>query len=136
MYDPEPTPEDYDLAALADLEAAQIIAAHSPRFWDADRSELAYVDPYDHPSWDVADALTETGWDDPAQAARVLEDTVIADHRLLGLAETPTGRPRLRPVDEVLVEETDPEVLFHERVLALVLTAARTDQSWLEVWAA
>ncbi|PWV44553.1 hypothetical protein [Nocardiopsis sp. L17-MgMaSL7] len=129
MYEPEPTFEDYDLAAYeAALENAEIIAAHSPRFWDADAAELLRQDPWEHPSWDVAEALAETGWDDPADAARVLERTVIADHRLLGLAETPTGRPRIRPATEALLEESFGEELLHERVLALVPIDA--DGTW------
>ncbi|MFE9247051.1 hypothetical protein [Nocardiopsis sp. NPDC006938] len=130
MYDPEPTPEDYELAALADLEDAQIVQAHSPRFWDPDTAELLPADPWEHPSWDVHEALAlaEGGWDDPAIAARVLEDTVIADHRLVGLAETPTGRPHVRPVHEALAEEPDPEELLYEQVLALVPVSV--DGSW------
>ncbi|MEU3017169.1 hypothetical protein ABZ635_07215 [Nocardiopsis sp. NPDC007018] len=137
MYEPEPTPEElYELAALADLEAAEIVQTHSPRFWDADTAEVAFCDPYDHPSWDVREALTEAGWDDPADAALLLEQTVQTDYRLVGLVDTPTGRPHVRPVNEALLEEPDGEEALHERVLALVPSTRPADQIRAEVRAA
>ena len=137
MYKPEPTFEDYELAACeAALENAEIIAAHSLRFWDADTAELLHSDPWEHPSWDVAAALAEEGWDDPVDAARVLEDTVISDHRLVGLAETPTGRPHVRPATEALLEEDLDVDLLRDRVLALAPAAWSAAQIRAEVRAA
>ncbi|CAL9611734.1 hypothetical protein [Nocardiopsis dassonvillei] len=65
--DIEPTRDELD-----DIEADLAVRAHSPRFWDADAGELVAADPWEHPSWDVADAL-EDGWDDPADAVEVRE---------------------------------------------------------------
>ncbi|MFE0270470.1 hypothetical protein ACFWZ7_24765 [Nocardiopsis alba] len=123
MHD-DPTPDDYELAALAALEDAELIAAHSPRFWDADTAELHTSpdagDPWSHPSWDVAAALAEDGWDDEADAVEILDRTLITDHRLLGLSDTPTGRPHIRPIDEALVDGPTPEEELYEELLALL----------------
>ncbi|WP_053616240.1 hypothetical protein [Nocardiopsis sp. NRRL B-16309] len=89
MYEDEPTYRD-PLDTIEDLLA---IREHSPRFWDADTAEQATTDPYDHPSWDVADALAEDGWDDPAAAIEVREL----------LAGTLTAWPLVRDVDQIPV---------------------------------
>jgi hypothetical protein len=87
MYEDEPTYRD-PLDAIEDLLA---IREHSPSFWDAAAAELATADPYEHPSWDVHEALTgEDGWDDPAVAVEVREL----------LAGTPV-RPLVRDADQV-----------------------------------
>ncbi|WP_017590822.1 hypothetical protein [Nocardiopsis ganjiahuensis] len=123
MYDNEPTYYD----PLDALEDALAIAAHSPTFWDADTGEQTSVDPWEHPSWEVHEDLA-AGWDDPAEAALLLEQTVIDDARLTPLADTPTGRREVHRIDEVLVDAPVGEELFHEQVLALVPVA--TDGSW------
>lgn len=124
MYENEPTFDD--LAEIAAAEDAALIAAHSPTFWDTDAAELAYghdpADPWTHPSWEVTEALAG-GWEDPAAAIEVLDQTVIEDSRLTGLADTPYGRPTVRHVDEPLTEEA-----FVDLVLALVPVAV--DGSW------
>ncbi|MFE3457399.1 hypothetical protein ACFXKD_07610 [Nocardiopsis aegyptia] len=110
MYEDEPTYRD-PLDAIEDLLA---IREHSPTFWDTDAAEQITADPYEHPSWDVADALTEDGWDDPAAAIEVRE--LLADT---------TARPPVHDVD---------------RTLALVggsgLWPAAGDYGEQEVWAA
>ena len=123
MYEIEPTFDE-----LAAIETAEVVAAYSPTFWDADAGEqmpgYGPDDPYGHPSWDVAEALTG-GWDDPAQAAEeILQATVIGDERLMPLAETPTCRPRVRCIDEVLVDALTPEEELHTSLLALAPVTA------------
>lgn len=121
MYDDEPT-----LDALAAIEDAALIRAHSPRFWDADTAEQVTADPYEHPSWDVHDALTgEDGWDDPAEAIEIREH--LADEtRLMPLADTPTHRPQVHLVDEYLTahDSGDPD----EDLLLLTLELALTEE--------
>jgi hypothetical protein len=92
MYEEEPTRD-----VLDDIEDLLAIRAWSPRFWDADAGEQTTVDPWEHPSWDVTDALTQ-GWDDPADAADVLDQVVIEDARLTPLSDTPTARPAVHPL--------------------------------------
>ncbi|RKR98984.1 hypothetical protein DFP74_6705, partial [Nocardiopsis sp. Huas11] len=89
----------------------------------ADTSALVGSDPWEHPSWDVADTLADEGWDDPAVAVEVRE--LLADEaRLVPLADTPTGRPRVRPVDAVLADRSPtPAEEFHAALLALVPAA-------------
>ncbi|MET9713363.1 hypothetical protein [Nocardiopsis alba] len=122
MYNDDPTPDDYELAAYMNaLEDAELVQAHSPRFWDADTSELTTDDPYEHPSWDVHEALTgDDGWDDETEAVEILDRTLITDHRLTGLADTPTGRPTVRPVDEALIDGPTPEETLYEELLGLL----------------
>ncbi|WP_116247734.1 hypothetical protein [Nocardiopsis sp. FIRDI 009] len=104
---------------LDDIEQLLEIRAHSPRFWDADNSELAAADPWEHPSWQVEADLAD-GWDDPAAAVEVLEHTVIEDARLSGLADTPTGRSWVRSAEDALADPyLTPEEELHERLLAL-----------------
>ncbi|WP_017584310.1 hypothetical protein [Nocardiopsis valliformis] len=110
------------------VEDALAIAAHSPRFWDAEGGEQASADPFEHPSWDVADALAEDGWEDPSEAALLLEQTVIDDSRLTPLAETPTGRREVHRIDELFLDAPVGEEALHEQVLALVPVA--TDGAW------
>lgn len=100
MYD-EPTPEELD--QIAALEEAELVRAHGLRVWDAETAEWVREDPYEYPFWDVVAA----GWDDPADAVRVLERTVIADHRLLGLADTPVGGSTVHSIDEALADEPE-----------------------------
>ena len=76
MYEDDTTYRD----PLDDLDDLLVIRAYSPRFWDADRSELVDTDPWEHPSWDVDAALT--GWDDLEEAALLLDATVVDDSQL------------------------------------------------------
>lgn len=132
MYEDEPT---FD--ALAAIEDMEMMRAHSPTFWDADTGEQTSVDPWEHPSVEVADAL-ESGWDDPAEAALLLEQTVIDDARLTPLAETLTGRPRVHRIDELLVDAPVSEELLLEQALVPVATDGSwpADEAGLEVAAA
>ncbi|OLT26575.1 hypothetical protein BJF83_20645 [Nocardiopsis sp. CNR-923] len=122
MHDNDSTYRD----PLDAVEEELAIQAHSPRFWDVDSAELAVVDPAEHPSCDVHQALTgEDGWDDPAEAAAVLEETVITDARLLAsLSDTPVavGRPLVaRSAADVLIDRSPtPGEELHEALLALV----------------
>jgi len=97
MHEDEPTYFD----PLDDIEDLLAIRAYSPTFWDAAAGELVGTDPWEHPSWDVADDALADGWDDPADAVEVLEQTLIGDHRLTPLADTAYGPPPLVlvPVD-------------------------------------
>ena len=123
MYDNDFTHRD----ALDDIEELLAIRQHSPRFWDADAGELATVDPYEHPSVEIADALAEDGWDDPAVAVEVRE-LLAEEVHLTPLADTPYGRPTVHHVDELLVDEPTGEEAFADLVLALVPVAV--DGSW------
>ncbi|MGW8438838.1 hypothetical protein ACWGKS_27130 [Nocardiopsis sp. NPDC055879] len=115
MYDNDFTHRD----ALDDIEELLAIRQHSPRFWDADASELATVDPYEHPSVEVADAL-EGGWDDPAVAVEVRE-LLAEEVRLTPLGQTPTVRPLVHTIDDVLADRFPaPEEELRSHVLALV----------------
>ncbi|MFI6579353.1 hypothetical protein ACIBFB_26520 [Nocardiopsis sp. NPDC050513] len=118
MYDDEPTYRD-PLEAIEELLA---IREHSPTFWETGAAELTTADPFEHPSWDVHEALTgEDGWDDPAEAARVLDQTVVEDARLVGLADTPTARPRVYAIDDVLADRyPTPSEELRTQLLALV----------------
>lgn len=128
MYETEPTFDDLALQAeLTAIEDAALVRAHSPRFWDADHGELATSDPFEHPSWDVREALAE-GWDDPAEAIDVLEQTVVDDSRLTPLADTAYGRREVHRVDELFLDTPLGEELLHEQALALVPLAA--DSAW------
>ncbi|OOC52476.1 MULTISPECIES: hypothetical protein [Nocardiopsis] len=130
MYDDfEPTRD-----ALSDIEDLLTARQHSPRFWDADAAEqVTGADPFEHPSWDVYEALAEDGWDDPAEAIEVRE-LLADDIRLAPLADTPTGRPRVRPVDAVLVDRPTPEEELHTHLLALV--AEIDGEQGVSAWAA
>ncbi|RKS09989.1 hypothetical protein DFP74_5735 [Nocardiopsis sp. Huas11] len=98
MYEDEPTFDE-----LAQIEATEVVAAYSPTFWDTDAAEQVSTDPYDHPSWDVHEALTgEDGWDDPADAVEIRE-LLADDVRVVPLVDTPTARPLVRDLDQVLV---------------------------------
>ena len=124
MYTDEPTDtfdgpfdafeEDFDLQALA------LARGRVPSYWDAEDGALAYGDdPDDHGGgrFEGSAEWEAPGWDDPAEAAEVLERTVVEDARLLDLAETPIGRPRLAPVADLLEQDVPgPE----EELLALV----------------
>ncbi|WP_160050101.1 MULTISPECIES: hypothetical protein [unclassified Nocardiopsis] len=125
MYEDEPTYRD----PLDAVEEALAVQAHSPRFWDADNSQMVGADPYEHPSWDVHEALNgDDGWDDPAVAVEVREQ-LADDVRLLPLAETPTARPVVRDVDQVLADRyLTPEEELHTALLALV--SVDTDGYW------
>ena len=117
MYDDDSTYRD----PLEVVEEMLAIREHSLTFWDADAAELVGADPYDHPSWDVHEALTgEDGWDDPAEAVEVRE-LLADDVRLMPLADTPTVRPRVWPVGDVLADRFgSPEEELHTQLLALV----------------
>ena len=115
MYEDDPTRDPLD-----DVEDLLTIRAHSPRFWDADAAEFTVADPYEHPSWDVYEALTEDGWDDPADAVEVREH-LAEEHRLLPLADTPTARPVVHGIDQALdTPVLSPEEELHDLVLALM----------------
>ncbi|MFJ9558394.1 hypothetical protein ACIRPH_31690 [Nocardiopsis sp. NPDC101807] len=77
MHDDETTYRD----PLDDLEDLLAIRAHSPRFWDPDAAEQVAVDPWEHPSWDVAADLAD-GWDDPDEAALLLDAVLVDDTQL------------------------------------------------------
>lgn len=116
MYEDEPT---FD--ALAAIEDMEMMRAHSPTFWDTDAAELAHghdpADPWNHPSVDVEAALAD-GWDDPAEAAGLLEQTTTG---IGALADTPRlGGWRVYPADELWADAPTPEESLHEQVLALV----------------
>ncbi|SIO84646.1 hypothetical protein [Nocardiopsis sp. JB363] len=125
MYEDEPT---FD--ALAAIEDMEMMRAHSPTFWDTDAAEIVHGhdpdDPWNHPSVDVEAALAD-GWDDPAEAIEVRE-LLADDVRLTGLADTPYGRPTVRLVDELFVDEPTGEELFHD--LGLDLVPVTVDGSW------
>lgn len=77
IYSTDPgdgVPDELDLIEnlLADAEA--LAPAYA---WDPETAELTWSDPAEH----VLDG-DDQGWDDPAEAAGVLEAAVIADARL------------------------------------------------------
>ncbi len=116
MYDDDSTYRD----PLEVVEEMLAIREHSLTFWDADAAELVGADPYEHPSWDVHEALTEDGWDDPAAAIEVRE-LLADDVRLTPLADTPAARPVVRAIDDVLADRFgSPEEELHTALLALV----------------
>lgn len=107
MYEDELTftADEPTFDELAAIEAAEVVSAYSPTFWDVDQAELARGygpdDPYGHPSWDVAAALAEDGWDDPAVAIEIREQTSIDDARLTPLTLTTYGPSLLVLVPDV-----------------------------------
>lgn len=124
MYD------DIDSTYYDPLDAVEetlALRAHSPRFWDAEGGEQASADPFEHLSWDVANALAEEGWEDPAQAVEIRE-LLVDDVRLVPLADTPYGRREVHRIDELFLDAPVGEEALHEQVLALVPVA--TDRAW------
>jgi hypothetical protein len=97
MYEEEPTRDELD-----EVEDLLAVRAHSPTFWDTDAGEQTTTDPWEHPSWDVHEALTQ-GWEDPAAAVEIREQ-LADDVRLVPLANTPTARPAVHPLALVPVD--------------------------------